>query len=190
MRMKRITCLLVAVGAVVLVTALTGRQTQSAAPDAFRFEAAKLKDKTLWTQVNLQPYYTSAAANALCRAPTPANYEAERRTNPHAATYITVYVNRLGRKAMFAKESQRFPEGSVIVKEKVGISSEGRTPLLYTIMIKRERGYNPAVGDWEFSVASGDGKQIEASGKLENCQACHITKTDSDFIFRPYLALR
>jgi hypothetical protein len=58
-----------------------------------------------------------------------------------------------------------------------------------TIMIKREPGYNPTVGDWEFSVASGDGMQLQASGKLENCQACHITKTDSDFIFRPYLAL-
>ena len=190
MRMKRITCLLVAFGAVVLVTALTGGQIQSAAPDGFRFEAAKLKDKTLWTQVNTEPYYTSATLNALCRAPTPANYEAERRINPHAATFITVYVNRVGRKAMFAKESQRFPEGSVIVKEKIGISSEGRTPLLYTIMVKRQRGYNPAVGDWEFSVASGDGKQIEASGKLENCQACHITRTNSDFVFRPYLALR
>jgi hypothetical protein len=190
MRMKRITCLLVALGAVVLLTALTGRQTQSAAPDGFRFEAAELKDKTRWTQVNAEPYHISSALDGLCRAPMPANYEAERKSNPHAATYITVYVNRVGRKAMFAKESQRFPEGSVIVKEKIGISSDGRTPLLYTIMIKRERGYNPAVGDWEFLVASGDGKQIEASGKLENCQACHLTRTDSDFVFRPYLTAK
>jgi hypothetical protein len=120
----------------------------------------------------------------------PANYEAERKRNPHAATYITVYVNNAGRKAMFAKELKRFPEGSIIVKEKIENSSEGRTPLLYTIMTKRESGYNPAVGDWEFSVVSGNGTQLEASGKLENCQACHITKSDSDFVFGPYRALK
>ncbi len=57
---------------------------------------------------------------------------------------------------MFSRELQRFPKGSVIVKEKMAPHSEGSTPLLYTIMIKRERGYNPPFGDWEFEVASGD----------------------------------
>jgi hypothetical protein len=174
----------------VLITALAGRQTQSATPDGFRFEAAKLKDKNLWTQVNTEPYYVSTALAGLCRAPTPADYEAERRWNPHAATYITVYVNRVGRKAMFAKEFHRFPEGSIIVKEKIGNYPEGPKPLLYTLMTKREAGYNPAVGDWEFSVVAGNGTNVEVSGKLENCQACHVTKRDSDFVFGPYRKLK
>jgi hypothetical protein len=80
-------------------------------------------------------------------------------------------------------------EGSVIVKEKIGTHFEGRKPLLYTLMKKREPGYNPAVGDWEFSVVSGNGTQLEAIGKLENCQSCHISKKDSDFVFRPYVKL-
>ena len=184
---KKMKCLLVGLGAVVFGLASAGRHTQSTMRDGFRFDAVTLKDKTLWTQVNTEPYYISTAVDALCRSPMRADYEAERRRNPHAATYITVYVNNVGRKAMFAKEPRRFPEGSVIVKEKVGTHSEGRTPLLYTLMSKREPGYNPAVGDWEFSVASGNGTQIEASGRLENCQACHITKRDADFVFRPYL---
>jgi len=170
-----------------LLTASAGRHTRSAIREGFRFDASELKDKTLWAQVNTKPYYISSAADALCRAPTRGDYEAERKRNPHAATYITVYVNQVGREAMFAKEPRRFAEGSVIVKEKVGMYSEGRSPLLYTLMIKREPGYNPAVGDWEFSVASGNGTRIEASGKLENCQTCHIMKRDSDFVFRPYL---
>ncbi len=80
-------------------------------------------------------------------------------------------------------------EGSVIVKEKIGTHFEGRKPLLYTLMKKREPGYNPTVGDWEFSVVSGNGTQLEAIGKLENCQSCHISKKDSDFVFRPYVKL-
>jgi hypothetical protein len=179
--------LMVAMPAVLLVTALAGWQTRSAVLEGFRFDAAKLKDKNLWTQVNAQPYYISASVDALCRAPTREDYESERTRNPHAASFITVYVNNVGRQAMFSKEPRQFPEGSVIVKEKVGVYLENRAPLLYTIMIKREPGYNPTVGDWEFAVASADGAQIEASGKLGNCQACHIRKVDSDFVFRPYL---
>jgi hypothetical protein len=187
MARKKMKCLLIGLVATVLAIAFMGQQTQSAVRESFGFNAAKLKDKTLWTQVNEKPYYISSLADALCRAPTRQDYQFERKQNPHAATYITVYVNNAGRKAMFSKELRRFPEGSVIVKEKVGRYLEGSAPLLYTIMIKRERGYNPTVGDWEFSVATGDGNQIQASGKLENCQGCHIRKPDSDFVFRPYV---
>ena len=188
MGLKRISCLLIVLGTLMLVGALSRREIQSATPDDFRFNAEKLKDKSLWTQVNTEPYYISAAVDALCRAPTSANYEAERKRNPHAATFITVYVNNVGREAMFSKEVQRFPAGSVIVKQKIGSnSSEGRTTLLYTLMRKREPGYNPAVGDWEFLVVAGNGTQLEASGKIESCQACHVRRSDSDFVFRPYL---
>lgn len=183
---KKMKFLVIGILAVVLAIGLAGRQTRSAVRDAFRFDVAKLKDKTLWTQVNEEPYYISSALDALCALPMRQDYESERKRNPHAATYITVYVNNIGRKSMFSKDPQLFPEGSVIIKEKVGTSSEGREPLLYTIMIKREAGYNAAVGDWEFSVASGDGAQIQASGKLENCQRCHLARPDSDFVFRPY----
>jgi Cytochrome P460 len=85
----------------------------------------------------------------------------------------------------FSKDVKRFLEGSVIVKEKIGNRSEGRKPLLYTLMKKRERGYNPMVGDWEFLVVAGNGTQLEASGKILNCQACHLGRSDSDFVFRP-----
>lgn len=108
--------------------------------------------------------------------------------NPHLAPSIIVYVNNAGKQAMFAKQPQ-FPEGSVIVKQKLGAFYERNQPLLYTVMRKREAGYNPQVGDWEFLVFAGDGKTLQASGKLENCQACHVSKKDSDFIFRPYVKL-
>jgi hypothetical protein len=187
MDMKRRTYFLLGVGAVVLVFALAGRQTRSATPNDFHFDAAKLKDKKVWTQVNTEPYYISSRVDLLCAAPSAQHYQGERKRNPHASTFVTVYVNNVGREAMFAKESPRFPQGSVIVKEKIGTDVEGRKPVLYTLMRKREPGFNPSVGDWEFSVVSGNGTTLEASGKLENCQSCHIEKKDSDFVFRPYL---
>ena len=173
----------VVVAGIVLVAALAVRHTE-AAKDEFRFDAAKLKDRSTWTQVNNDPYQMPAAVAALC-APVVLS-EPESKKNPHASAYITVYVNKVGRESMFAKEPQRFPEGSIIVKEKYH-SPEDRKPLLYTIMRKREAGYNPKVGDWEFSVVGPNGTELQATGKLENCQGCHVSKSEADFVFRPYV---
>jgi cytochrome P460 len=186
--------------AVLLSVALVYPRAQSVIGEEFHFDATKLKDTTLWIQVNEIPYYQGSHVDSLCRIAIREDFESERKRNPHASTYITVYVNKIGREAMFATGQPRFPEGSVIVKEKIEKplspdgynigppkSLEGLTPSLYTLMIKREPGYNPAVGDWEFAVASGKEGRIEAGGKLENCQACHLEKRDQDFVFRSYL---
>jgi cytochrome P460 len=185
---------------VVLSVALVYPQSQSVIGQGFHFDATKLKDPNLWTQVNEQPHYLSSTVDSLCRITHRRDFEFERKRNPHASTYITVYVNKIGREAMFATGAPRFPEGSVIVKEKIekplnpdGLNIGPKEPLenlrpsLYTLMIKREPGYNPAVGDWEFAVTSGKDFRIEASGKLESCQACHLEKRDQDFVFRYYL---
>ena len=179
---------------VTLVTLLLGAtfllRTEHAAMDGFAFDAAALNDKTIWTQVNAQPYHIPTELDTLCSAPTSEQYKSisDRVGNPHIVPSIVVFVNNAGKQAMFAKQP-RFPEGSVIVKQKLGAFYERNKPLLYTVMRKREAGYNPAVGDWEFLVYAGDGKQLQASGKLENCQACHVGKKDSDFVFRPYVKL-
>jgi hypothetical protein len=157
----------------------------------FRFDAATLKDTALWTKVNSSLYHISSQLDSLCSIPTAANFERERKEDPHAATDITVYVNNAGRTAMFTKESPSFPPGSVIVKQKVGRGLDERNKtLLYTIMRKREAGYNPTVGDWEFNVVNADGSTVEASGKIENCQGCHMKKASSDFVFRTYVTFK
>lgn len=203
MRERNLKCLLAGLGVVVLAVALASPRAQSAIGQGIRFDATNLKDKTLWTKVNEKPYYLASRVDGLCRIASREDFESERKRNPHASTYITVYVNKIGREAMFATRAPRFPEGSVIVKEKIekplspdgldiGLpeSLEGLKPSLYTLMIKREPGYNPAVGDWEFAVASGKEGRIEAGGKLESCQACHLEKRDQDFVFRSYFKSR
>ena len=178
--------LFIVTAGIVLVVALAVRGTDGARDDS-KFDAATLKNGASWTQVNAEPYQITPAVAALC-APAP-GLESKKTIDPHLGSYITVYVNKLGRDAMFAKDV-RFPEGSVIVKQKFTTQSRTSKPVLYTLMKKRERGYNPEVGDWEFSIVGPDGKQVQAIGKLENCESCHRGKSDTDFVFRPYVNLQ
>ncbi|HEX7294426.1 MAG TPA: cytochrome P460 family protein [Pyrinomonadaceae bacterium] len=184
--------LLVLVAAAAIVSSRRTQPRANTVDDTFRFDARSLTDTTNWTKVNAEPYRISSELDRLCGRPLTKEgfskmYAEERKRNPHAATYITVYVNAVGRSAMFTKDSPSFPEGSVIVKQKNEKYPYEENILLYTVMRKRERGYNPAVGDWEFNVVNADGSTVAASGKLENCQACHVKNPSSDFVFRSYV---
>ena len=133
-----------------------------------------------WTRVNPDPLMVSAQAAQLCAF-------ALQAAGPHGPDkFITVYVNDIGRHAMMEEKEPHFPQGSVIVKEKL-TTSQSTTPELLTVMIKRERGYNPESGDWEYMVVDGTGKNVQARGKLENCQTCHLMDKDTDYVSRKYL---
>lgn len=146
-----------------------------------------LDDQSGWLQVNAKPYYISSTLNVLCAAPTPVRVEEERKRNPHASTAITVYVNKVGTGAMLSESAATFPVGSIIVKQKFDPNHEPDKPLLYTVMIKHELGYNPDAGDWEFAVIGGDGRTFQARGALANCIACHTPQKANDFVFRSYV---
>lgn len=140
-----------------------------------------------WTKVNPHPQVMQQKTAVLCArvmAPTGADIYGE--TNPHHRKYITVYVNELGRKAMMEQVNPKFPEGSVIVKEKLSEPSS-QTPELLTVMVKREKGFNSESGDWEYAVFEGTGTKVESRGKLGNCQGCHLATPNTDYIFRTYL---
>jgi hypothetical protein len=127
----------------------------------------------------------------------PASWDTSPK-NPHVTALYKVYVNRAGKAAMQSKEHAPFPAGSVVVKEKYerksGVLYQGRVarvlrkdakPVLLTVMVKHEKGYAPANGDWEYMVVSGDGSKETTAG-LEHCAACHATQKTRDFVFRSY----
>jgi len=101
--------------------------------------------------------------------------------------FVTVYVNRLGKPAMTEQKSPVFPVGAVIVKEKLS-SRDSKSPELMTVMVKREKGYNPDAGDWEYSVIDGAGKKVVEQGKIQQCISCHDESParQSDHVFRQY----
>lgn len=82
----------------------------------------------------------------------------------------------------------RFPVGTVLTKEKFDNPQGKGAPELLTVMVKREKGYNPACFDWEFLVVEGTGKKVLERGKLERCQGCHLkeTRTDGVAILNPF----
>jgi hypothetical protein len=160
--------------------------------DAFPGEehvSAKVKEidgYQKWTKVNSAPQSMPAEISALCAMPrfTPASNSVHGDKSQDK--YFTVYVNGTGREAMLTQKVPQFPEGSVIVKEKL-TDRNSKTPELLTVMIKQKKGSNPAAGDWEYMVTDGTGTKVEGRGMLENCQACHVGQQGGDYIFRTYL---
>ena len=149
----------------------------------------EIADYRNWTKVNDQPQLMQLQTAQLCAALLPPDLKnVNGPNNPHREKYISVYVNAKGREAMFEKLKPTFPEGSVIVKEKLPNKSSD-TPELLTVMIKRSKGFNTVTGDWEYMVVDGGGTKVEKRGRLENCQSCHLATPGTDYIFRTYLSI-
>ncbi len=141
-----------------------------------------------WTKVNSTPQLMPDVVAMSCLLyRSPGGEIVDSRTNPHLEKYITVYVNDIGRKAMLEQKKPKFPQGSVIVKEKLP-DEQSRIPELLTVMIKQQQGFNSESGDWEYMVVNGEGTEVEGRGNLANCQACHFNRKETDFIFRTYLS--
>ena len=87
---------------------------------------------------------------------------------------------------MMTKKNPVFPQGTIIVKQKLS-TTDSTSPELLTVMIKREKGFNPENGDWEYMTVNGQVTEVTAKGKLENCQACHVLEKSTDYVSRNYL---
>lgn len=138
-----------------------------------------------WTRVNAEPKSIPSKLALLCSRPTLERTELEAKS-PHLNKFVVVYVNDIGRDSMTEVKYPKFPQGSIIVKEKLP-TKDSKNPELLTVMRKREPGYNPESGDWEYMVFDGPGKVMQASGKLENCQACHRENKETDYVSREYI---
>lgn len=174
------------IGIAALVTCLLARPPANASGRFLAGNSVKeIEGYRAWFKVNREPEVMEARTAILCAAPTTGRsiYGA---ANPHHEKYITVYVNELGRTAMMEQAKPSFPEGSVIVKEKLPDRSS-QSPELLTVMIKRGKGFNNESGDWEYMVVDGSGTKVEAQGKLEKCQSCHLANQQKDYVFRTYL---
>ncbi len=107
--------------------------------------------------------------------------EREHRHNLFGA----VYANELARIALLAGQDSTFPTGSTIVRERL-LTEDGITPEALTVMVKRERGFNPDAGDWEFLMVDGAVGKVEKREKRGDCLGCHVSKKSQDFTFRTY----
>lgn len=114
----------------------------------------------------------------LQRRPEP---KRDKDHDPDSTSFGVVYVSEVGRPAM-ASASGSFPVGSIIVREK--LPRVDAAPELLAVMVKRERGFNPKSGDWEFLVMDGSGSAVKERQKSGSCQECHASQKSADFVFR------
>ncbi|MGC4007280.1 MAG: cytochrome P460 family protein [Pirellulales bacterium] len=152
------------------------------------------------TRVTERPFVGDKVNAGLCRAPLPVEQPV---MNPHLSHNIHVYVSPAAKETLVSGQGV-YPVGTYLLKEKLPWPSAaelakatnqphpadpdaGRTPELFTGMLKREAGYNPDCGDWEFFVVSGDARQVLARGKIDSCVDCHKDYKATDFVTRAYL---
>ncbi len=108
------------------------------------------------------------------------------KPSPHNDHWIDVYVSRNGSEVM-TSGSGTYPQGTMILKRKYQ-DSERRTTELFTGMLKREKGYNSDLGDWQFFVLDSKAEKVTEFGRLVSCMDCHAAFGKSDFVSRKYLA--
>jgi hypothetical protein len=138
-----------------------------------------VQDYKKWKVAKPDLFKVQPAVWTLCIGPT---QEQAAILDASHTGFIKVFVNDIGQEAMFAKTA--FPVGSIIVKERHPTKVSGVE--FCTVMRKREKGYNPECGDWEFSVLNEQNIATDV-GRLKACMGCHSKQGKLDFTFRTYL---
>jgi hypothetical protein len=104
--------------------------------------------------------------------------------SPHQGRWIHVFVTSRGSDAMKTGKGL-YPLGTVILKEKFA-DAAGTKPVLFTGMLKREKGYNTKAGDWQFFVLNTDATTV-TTDHTQSCINCHAPLRATDFVSRRYL---
>jgi hypothetical protein len=116
-----------------------------------------------------------------CMYPSPGVLEREKAvTGPHFRANINVFANPAAKDAL-SRGAVSFPEGAVIVKEKLG--KDGQVVAVGG-MIKRGPGSDTLgheSGEWEYFYAEKDAAFV--TGHLSNCAECHDQAKSTDNVF-------
>jgi hypothetical protein len=146
----------------------------------------ELRDYSSWEEVTSGPHKVLPEIWADCMPPIP--------PDPHPGTvdlegkdrFIRVFASSHAASLMREPRVERYPEGSVVAKVKLGEGSS--EPVGVAFMIKHEPGYNPKGRDWEYLVFEGKPLRLTARGAISTCQGCHGEQTYTDGLYRSYLS--
>jgi hypothetical protein len=99
---------------------------------------------------------------------------------------VKFFANDKAAAELRTAKASEMPAGATIVKEKWD-DERAKSPIAYAAMIKREAGYDPKHGDWEYVYATlGEQGSIER-GRMKTCIDCHATAEKRDYLFRNWL---
>lgn len=174
---------------------LTGCQPQSNClpePESPKSQRISLGiDYAEWPSVTEAPIWVPSELLMLCAAPTAEAIrltEADKKQRgPHSGSAIVVRVNPAGLSQF--KSAQTVPVGTIILKEKFLRNPSNHPADAIAVMIKREAGYDPKYGDWEYAY---EDRRLEQDNrvvrdKLDTCFGCHQEARKTDYLFRTYL---
>ena len=127
-----------------------------------------------WSRVTSKPFFVSTI---LCEGAPPDDL--------HDGFWIHVYVTQKGRDVMMSGKGV-YPKGTIILKQKFK-DEAGTKTALFTGMLKREKGYDPKAGDWEFFVLNSEATAVRPARNIQSCIDCHAPFRAWDFVSRRYL---
>jgi hypothetical protein len=143
-----------------------------------------------WPTATDSPVHVGLPFLGDCRAPSAKElWESEggkKRHGPHFKHSIVVRVNPEAMEE-FKAVNKPLPVGTTVVKEKHSEMLAKGSPAEYGAMIKREPGYDPEHGDWEYFYVVQKPEKKVTRGKLQTCIECHSHVKDGDYLFRTYL---
>jgi hypothetical protein len=165
---------------------LVGCQREaSTAPDPALVEPATF---AAWPTVTDKPVQVGPQLWALCRALTSeearAMEAAAKAHGPHSEYSIVVRVSPEAVAAFH--EAKPLPAGAIVVKEKYADGLASGPLQGYAVMVKREAGYDPVAGDWEYAYVALAPERRVSRGRLAECAGCHASARDRDYLFRSY----
>jgi hypothetical protein len=132
-----------------------------------------------WESLNPKPVPVVSVPQGFCSAGSGTNQAGMQSST---ARFQQVYVNELGFPGMEAGQPD-LPEGSILVKEHLADPKQS-SPNTVLAMVKREEGFNPEAGDWEFFVLHNREQVIVDRGRLVHCQSCHVQARERGYVFR------
>jgi len=150
------------------------------APAGPTLQEAMQQYKT-WTKRQAEPRAISAEIFALCRAPSAA--ETAFVDSVHGKSLALLdWLNEPAVRGFTAGGKPAFPVGAAIVKQKlVGTGADARVAAL-GLMVKRQAGFDPAHGDWEFGYWEEAPGLASGAAVANACGGCHASSA-SDFVF-------
>lgn len=132
----------------------------------------------------VQPEPVSAYIFGLCRLPT--LKEQTFADSEHGRErYLQDWANELAVSGIARGGQPPFAVGSVIVKEKyVPGATPGALDLVALgFMIKREPGFSPDHGDWNFAYWEPELGVVSTAEQSSYCGSCHAGAANKDFVF-------
>jgi hypothetical protein len=174
--MKRAFVLLVVVAGCQQPPAVPVAEAPSAGPQPVPQTGEEIEFSD-WPTATDRPVNVFPQVARMCAAPSSAREiwaqgGGPKRHGPHFKHWIVVRVNPGALEAFKAGDSP-VPVGTVVVKEKHTKPRAEEPAAEYGAMIKREPGYDPQNGDWEYLYVVRRPEKQVARGRLSSCVECH-----------------